>query len=101
MKYKKLIANCYFLFFSSIILSPYYKGQTIYLYLIIPFLDFYFIKSLFSIKIDLRKVLIILLAFLVLVLELKFFTIIRVSLLIIFNFIFVLYKKARVFLFVL
>lgn len=94
MKYKKLIANCYFLFFSSIILSPYYKGQTIYLYLIIPFLDFYFIKSLFSIKIDLRKVLIILLAFSVLVLELKFFTIIRVSLLI-FSILYLFYIKKQ------
>lgn len=42
--YRKICAHLFFLFFTCIIFSPYIKGKTIYLYGIIPFFDFFYLR---------------------------------------------------------
>lgn len=52
--YKKICAHLFFIFFTCIIFSPYLKGKTIYLYGIIPFFDFFYLKWVGREKINRR-----------------------------------------------
>lgn len=50
--YKKICAHLFFIFFTCIIFSPYIKGKTIYLYGIIPFLDFFYLRWIVKQKVN-------------------------------------------------
>jgi hypothetical protein len=57
--HQKIISNLFYLFFTSPILSPYFMGKTIYIYILFPFLDIGFYKYLYKKKYNANKLMIL------------------------------------------
>ena len=81
-RYNRILAHLFFLFFTSIVLSPSINDQAFYLYWVIPILDFSFMLSLKNLKVRREILLCFLSIIVILVIYGQFITILRIYLII-------------------